>query len=188
MASKIGIFETEAQATAAIQQLLQAGFTEGDIRVITKDKFHSRMLESDSGVHVDELRDLIETLHHDADGGLDNGAMRQSALAGASVIAVGTPYGGLSSAGAIPFATAAYLTASTLSVEDSSANRALSALDVEPNHLDRCREAVKAGRALVVVSTSDNKSLLEKDGGPDLSRLGNAEAVFRFNGAADILL
>ncbi|MWC30054.1 general stress protein [Paenibacillus sp. MMS18-CY102] len=187
MASKIGFFQTEAQATAAIQQLLQEGFTESDIRVIAKDRFHSRMVESESGVHVDELQELVETLHHDADGGLDNGAMRQNALAGASVIAVGTPYGGISSAGAVPFATAAYLTASALTVEDSSANRALIALDVEHNHLDQCREALKAGTTLVAVSTSDSASLLEKDGGPDLSRLGNAEAVFRNNGATDIL-
>lgn len=187
MATKIGIFKSERQATTAVQQLLQGGFAPGDIRVIAKDGYHSRALEAESGVHVDELNELVDTRERRADSDYDGGELRQGNLVGVSVAAMGSAaYGTAGYAGGMPYAAAAYYAATDMNGRDGSYDRALATLGVDDAKLSACREAVKDGSAIVVVSTSESKTLLEKDGGPELSTLGDAEAVFRSCGAAHI--
>ncbi|GMK42059.1 hypothetical protein PCCS19_51180 [Paenibacillus sp. CCS19] len=186
MASKIGIFASERHATTAVQQLLQAGFTTGEIRIIAKDGYHSRTLEAECGMHVDELRDIVDATGNHSDG-YSNGDFRQSSLVGTSVAAAGLAIGSLNFSGGIPYAGAAFLAAVRTDGNESTYDRILSSLGVEDGKLDQCRTAVQDGSIAVMVLSSESKTLLEVDGGPELSKLSNAEAIYRAAGATTIL-
>jgi len=187
MASKIGIFASERQATDAVQQLLQAGFTPGEMKVIAKDGYHSRALEAESGVHVDEIMELVDTREHESNSDYDSGELRRTSLVGSSITSAGITMGGITYAGSIPLASAAYLSGNGYNEDNGPYDRALSSLGIEDDNLAACRDAVKAGCALVVVGTTESKTLLEVDGGPELSVLSNAEAIYRACGATQIL-
>lgn len=186
MASKIGIFASERHATTAVQQLLQAGFTTGEIRVIAKDGYHSRTLEAECGMHVDELRDIVDATGNHSDG-YSNGDFRQSSLIGTSVAAAGVAFGSMGYTGGMPYAAAAYLAAVRTDGNESTYDRILSSLGVEDEKLDVVRTEVQNGSIAVMASTTESKTLLEVDGGPELSVLSNAEAIYRATGATTIV-
>jgi hypothetical protein len=186
MASKIGIFASERHAITAVQQLLQAGFTAGDIKVIAKDGYHSRSLEAESGIHVDELREIVDAAGNHSDG-YSNGDYRQSMLIGTSVASAGLAFGSLNYTGGMPYAAASYLAAVRTDGNESTYDRILSSLGVEDEKLDRCRTAVQNGSIAVMASTTESLTLLEVDGGPELSVLSNAEAIYRATGATEII-
>ncbi|PWV94252.1 heat induced stress protein YflT [Paenibacillus cellulosilyticus] len=186
MASKIGIFDSERHAVNAVQQLLQAGFTTGELRVIAKDGYHSRILEAECGMHVDELRDIVDATGNHSDG-YSNGDFRQSSLIGTSVAAAGIAFGSMYYAGGMPYAAASYLAAVRTDGNESTYDRILSSLGVEDEKLDQCRTAVQNGAIAVMAATTESKTLLEVDGGPELSVLSNAEAIYRATGATQII-
>ncbi|GFN33077.1 general stress protein [Paenibacillus xylaniclasticus] len=187
MASKIGVFASEREAIHAVQQLLQAGFTPGEMKVIAKDGYHSRALEAESGVHVDELMELVDTREHLSDSDYESGELRRTSLVGNSITTAGITMGSISFAGAAPLAGAAYLSGVGFNRNNGPYDRALSSLGIEDARISACRDAVKSGSTLVVVSTTESKTLLEVDGGPELSVLSNAEAIYRSCGATQIL-
>ncbi|MFF2483367.1 hypothetical protein [Paenibacillus sp. NPDC058071] len=169
MAKKIGSFATEQQVIDAVAALQQAGFETGELKIIAKDAEHSRRIERESGMHVDETRELSETLEHiDSDG---DTWVPPVVFAG----------GLMSTAGwnAVPFGIV------SSSVDDGVLG-ALDALGLDTQESHLCGEVIRAGQTVVVVETDESKSLLDKDGGPDLSRLGVAEGIFRECGASRI--
>mgnify|MGYP001336627750 CR=1 FL=1 len=186
MASKIGIFASERDATTAVQQLLQAGFTTGEIKVIAKDSYHSRTLEAESGMHVDELRDIVDAARNNADAYSSN-SDRESSLVGSSVIASGFALNNLNYTGSgVPYGAAAYIAAVRPSDTEATYDRILSSLGVDDEKLDVVRTSVENGSIAVMVSTTESMTLLEVDGGPELSVLSNAEAIYRAAGATQI--
>ncbi|MNF99556.1 hypothetical protein D3C84_824590 [compost metagenome] len=186
MASKIGIFASEREAVNAVQQLLQAGFTPGEIKIIAKDGYHSRALEAESGVHVDEMMELVDTREHLSDSDYESGELRRTSLVGTSITSAGITMGSITYAGSAPLAAAAYLSGAGYDENNGPYDRALSSLGIEDENLSACTAAVKAGHAIVVVSTTESMTLLEVDGGPELSVLSNAEAIYRSCGAKQI--
>lgn len=173
MARKIGIFDTEQQAVTAIQQLEQAGFVKGELQVLAKDTEHSRRIEAESDVHVDELRELEDRSNQQGVSRL--GITAAAGFAGTGVNA-GLGFGGYGSsymAGGYPLAAAAVL------LNEDEHSNTLQALGLDDEEARLCSQALRNGSLIVIAQTDESKSFLEKDGGPDLSRLGAAEAVFR---------
>ncbi|MBW7455286.1 general stress protein, partial [Paenibacillus sepulcri] len=68
MAIKIGIFKMQQQALDAVKGLEQEGFSKTELKVIAKDREHSRRLESETDVHTDEIQELADTREHMEDG------------------------------------------------------------------------------------------------------------------------
>ncbi|MHA6480612.1 hypothetical protein ACX1C1_01540 [Paenibacillus sp. strain BS8-2] len=175
MAKKIGIFESQQQVIGAITQLEDAGFKPGDMKILAKDSEHSRRIEAESDVHVDEMRDLEETrndarTHTDTIGAAYSSGSADSALA----MSYGfTGFGGSMTAGAgFPLAV-------SYSFIGNDHERAFRSLGLDNKEAELCCREVERGAYALIVETTESKSLLDKDGGPDLSTLGVAEAVFR---------
>lgn len=178
MAKKLGVFQTQEQVIQALQQLEQAGFVPGEIKVFAKDSEHSRRVEAESRVHVDEISEMREefgaqTAANSTEGMSDFGF---ASLAGGYGLAGS---GMTSTAGGgflfVPFAIGA---------DDHES--VLQELGLEPPEAKLCSDALASGSLVISVQAGDGRSLLEQDGGPDLSRLGKAEAIFRGCGAETI--
>lgn len=186
MARKFGFFQNEQQVIETIQQLTQEGFVQGDMKILAKDSEHSRRIEAESDIHVDELRELnqadsvygrerpgrtAELLTGGYGMTSETGAYGLSGYGTSPQIGVGIPFG-------VPF----------ISQGDDDGNmRALFALGFDEKEADLCRSYLESGSYAIVIETDESKSLLDKDGGPDLSVLGVAEAVFRRCGATRIV-
>jgi len=180
MARKIGIFDTEQQAITAIERLEQAGFVQGELQVLAKDTEHSRRIEAESDVHVDELRQLEDTPDRHGVGSL--GMAAAAGFAGAGLNAA---YG-VAGYGAAPYAAAGFPFAAAVLLNEDEHSNTLQALGLDDDEAQLCSQALRSGSLIVIVETDESKSLLDKDGGPDLSRLGTAEAVFRACNASAI--
>lgn len=181
MARKIGIFDTEQQAITAIQQLEQAGFVQGELKVLAKDSEHSRRIEAESDIHADEIRELAET--SDRHGLVSLGMVAAAGFGGVGATAAyGVAGYGTASyiAGGYPFAAAVLL-------DEDEHDDVLQALGLDDDEAHICNQALHSGSLIVIVETDESKSLFDKDGGPDLSRLGAAEAVFRQCNASSIV-
>lgn len=173
MARKIGIFDTEQQAITAIEQLEQSGFVKGELKVLAKDSEHSRRIEAESDIHVDELRELESA--SDQDGSSSFGMAAATGYAGVGTNAV---YG-ITGYGAAPYAVGGNPFAAAILFNDDEHSGSLHALGLDDDEAQACSQALRSGSIVVIVETDDSKSLFDKEGGPDLSRLGAAEAVFR---------
>lgn len=187
MARKIGVFESQQQVIEAIEQLEQAGFVTGELKVLAKDAEHSRRIEAESDVHADEMRELEDTDGNRFGHGLGIGSLAMGEAAGfggaGTVAAYGASTWGTGTAlGGFPAALAAL----TLFDTDEHSS-SLHALGLDDEETKICSQAISEGSLVLIVETDESKSLLDKDGGPDLSRLGAAEAVFRGCGASLIV-
>lgn len=181
MARKIGIFDTEQQAITAIQQLEQAGFVEGELKVLAKDSEHSRRIEAESGVHADELRELTET--SDRHG---SGSLGMAAAAGFGGLGISAAYG-VAGYGTAPYMAGGYPFAAALLLDEDEHDDVLQAFGMDDDEAHICSQALQSGSIIVIVETDERKSLFDKEGGPDLTRLGAAEAVFRQCNASSIV-
>ncbi|WP_053374166.1 general stress protein [Paenibacillus sp. FJAT-27812] len=180
MAKKIGVFDTEQQAITAIEQLEQAGFVKSELKVLAKDSYHSRRVEAESNVHVDELSELEDMPDRQGLGSL--GMAAASGFGGAGVNAV---YG-ITGYGSAPYIAGGYPFAAAMLLGDDEHSDTLQALGLDGDEVKLCSDALQSGSLIVIVETDESKSLFDKDGGPDLSRLGAAEAVFRACSASSI--
>lgn len=181
MARKIGIFQTQQQAIEAIAQLEQAGFVKGELQVLAKDSEHSRRIEAESDIHVDEIRELEEADYNRGAERLD-----LAAVAGSGSTGVAAAYG-IAGYGTAPAAAGGYLYGMSLLSGEDEHERVLQSFGFDDEETHACSQALSSGSVIVIVDTDETKSLLDKDGGPDLSRLGAAEAVFRSCGASEIV-
>jgi hypothetical protein len=172
MSRKIGLFDTQQQAIDAVQQLLNSGFVPGELQVLAKDAEHSRRIEAESGVHADELRELNET--NEADPGVGLFGLG----AGGSAPMLAAPVFGIAGFGTTGSAAGAYPLAAVM-LDGDDHNDALQAFGLDRKEAELCGAALQQGTIAVIVTTDESLSLLDKDGGPDLSRLAAAEAVFR---------
>lgn len=191
MARKIGIFERERQVIDAINQLEQAGFVPGELKVLAKDEEHSSRIEAESDIHPDDMREMGEAGRPGRENGLGTGSLGMADAAGfggagtaASYAAVGGWASG-SGFGGFPASLAALTWFRSNDDEDYSSSLHTLGLDDEETHL--CSEALRSGSLVLIVETDESASLFDQDGGPDLSRLGAAEAVFRNCGASLIV-
>lgn len=175
MAKKIAIFETQRQVIDAVTQLESSGFKPGDLMILAKDSEHSRRIESEADVHADEMRDLEET-REDYASHMDTVGNPYSTGLGIAPAAMGYGYsgfgGGTASGTGIPFALSGAL------IGDEH-ERAFLSLGLDHKESRLVSGHVERGAYALIAETTESKSLLDKDGGPDLSTLGIAEAVFR---------
>lgn len=176
MAKKIGIFETQQQVIGAITQLEDAGFKPGDMKILAKDSEHSRRIEAESDIHVDEMRELEETQ--------DNARTRDETIgtaypAGMANSSVALTYGFTGFGGGPAAGTGFLLPLSYAFIGDNDHEQVFRSLGLDSKESELCCREVERGGYALIVETTDSKSLLDKDGGPDLSTLGAAEAVFR---------
>ncbi|MFC4779584.1 hypothetical protein ACFO9Q_22620 [Paenibacillus sp. GCM10023252] len=185
MTRKIGIFSTEQQVIDTVTELQREGFAKSELRVFAKDYEHSRRIETETHVHADEVLELIKTRNErDHSGGPD------------ILLAAGTtsaPYiggsAGVYGGGGAGYNVAPGIVAGNLAgamEEVDSYSQALRTLGLSNSEASTCGEAIHDGRYVVVVETDSSASLVDQDGGPDLSRLSTAEAVYRRTGATTI--
>ncbi|MDQ6420075.1 general stress protein [Paenibacillus sp. LHD-117] len=182
MARKIGIFESQQQVIDAITQLENSGFKPGEMMILAKDSEHSRRIEAETDVHADEMRDLEETRY---DARTHTGTFGTAYSSGIGEAPVATAYGftgfggGTTSGVGFPFAV-------SYAFIGNEHERAFRSLGLDNKEAELCCQEVERGAYALIVETTESKSLLDKDGGPDLSTLGVAEAVFRSCGASRI--
>ncbi|WP_171056455.1 general stress protein [Paenibacillus sinopodophylli] len=181
MARKIGVFQTEQQAIDVISQLEQAGFVQGELKVLAKDSEHSRRIESESDVHVDELRELEAASDDEGDAVFGMTAATGYAGAGANAVMGMTGYG------IAPYTVGGNAFAAAVWFGHDEHGSTLHALGLDNEETQICSQALQQGSIVVIVETDETKSMLDKDGGPDLSRQGAAEAAFRSCGASLIV-
>jgi hypothetical protein len=174
MAKKIALFDSEQKAITAIYELEKAGFTPGEMKILAKDSEHSRRIERETDVHADEIRELQETNEHAEEA--DPVSFAVSSGSGFPVV---TGAYNLGSAG-LNFAT-------PLTFMRSGHESVYEALGLDAKETELCSHAVGNGEIAVIVETSESKPLFDKEGGPDLSKLGIAEAAFRRGGAYRIV-
>ncbi|WP_336789438.1 hypothetical protein [Paenibacillus sp. MMO-177] len=185
MAKIIGSFATQQQVIDTIHSLEQAGFVQGEMKILAKDSEHSRRIEAESDIHVDELTELAQTTD-DIEGDENRGR----AWTGAAIIpAIGLTGGGswnpgFAAAGLVAMGNT--LTGDYIFGDEDHIEGAMMALGLEEQEAAACRDSIREGATLVIIESEESKSLLDKDGGPDLSRLGIAEGVFRQHGAKRI--
>ncbi|WP_164545490.1 general stress protein [Paenibacillus albus] len=174
MTYRVGIFNTENEAIEAVNALERAGFTRQELRVITKDRDHSRRIESETDVHADEMTDLMLT-RAAADDRTNNDLG----------VAAPVPVSGLNMGvfGGVAFPNNGILAGAAAYDSDSTIESALIDIGLDEGDAGACRDAIARGAILVAANMGDNQLA----DGPDLSVGGTAEAVFRDNGAARIL-
>ncbi|MGO4111075.1 hypothetical protein [Paenibacillus sp. YAF4_2] len=185
MAKIIGAFASQQEVIDTIHALEQAGFVQGEMKIIAKDGEHSRRIEAESDIHVDELEELASTIS----GQEGDGGRGQEWAAAAAIPAIGLTGGGSWNPG---FAAAGLtaiggnLTGDFIFGDEDRIHGALTALGLDEQEASSCRDSIREGATLVVIDTDESKSFFDKDGGPDLSRLGIAEGIYRQNGASRI--
>ncbi|MBP3966619.1 general stress protein [Paenibacillus lignilyticus] len=177
MTYKIGIFNTENEAVAAIQALEQAGFTNHELKVLAKDREHSRQIESETNVHADEMTDLLLTRAAADDHGVDDLRIYAPMSAASGLNISGGFIGGMT------YPSNGFLISTAFLGDERNMENALTDIGLESSDAEPCREALRQG-AIIVAADIGNSD--EADG-PDLSRGGAAEAAFRSCGAARIL-
>jgi Heat induced stress protein YflT. len=183
MARKFGMFNTQQQIVEAVQQLEQQGFTSGEMKVLAKNAEGSRRVEQETDVHVQEMREMQATIdggRRQDDGGFlaEDGGYAAAPVAG---IYSNSGFGGLPFAGGIG-ALGAYF-----AFLRDDREEAYQAMGLDSNETELCMQAVEDGSLVLIVQTDESKSLLDKDGGPSLSKLGVAEGIFRNCGASRIV-
>jgi hypothetical protein len=176
MTVKIGIFKMEEQAVEAVKALEQSGFSRNEIKVLAKDGDHSRRIEAETDVDADEVRELADT-REQMDDGYGFGNLGPVGLAG-TVGMVGPLTGG-----AWPYG-AGILAVGGLLVDENGMEDAIHALGIKGDDAGLCRDAIVDGALVVTADVGDGKP---SNGGPDLSRGGTVEGVFRRCGAERIL-
>lgn len=185
MTKIIGVFTTEQQVINTLNDLEQAGFVSGELSVFAKDRSHSRRIERESDIHVDELREIGDT-RSGVSNDIGNGNFDMTFNAAGILPGAGTS--GVNGYSAGPVVAGSYLFGDGfLNNDHDGIEEALQALGLDSQESDACKDAIRHGSAVVVVDTDESKSLLDQDGGPDLTRLGMAEAVFRQNDAESII-
>jgi len=177
MSRKIAFYETEYQVIQAIQQLEQAGFVPGELQVIAKDWDHSRRLEAETDVHVDELQDIV-----DANAGRSSSDDGIPGLPATPILLAG--FGGVNWSNGI---SAPAVFPSAFAYSDDEYERALRAFNLDDQETQACLDAVTKGLIAVLVETDDQMTFIDKEDGADLSRLSTAEGVFRNSGALSIV-
>lgn len=182
MAKKIGIFENQQGVIDAVQELEKAGFTPGEMKILAKDAEHSRRIEAETDTHADEIRELEQA--NESHNGM--GGIGFATTYGFGVPAVAGGFG-LSGYGGAPFGGPSYALAAPYLFLNHQHESTFNALGLDTKETKLCSQAVDQGALALIVETDESKSLLDKDGGPDLSKLGIAEAVFRRCGASRIV-
>ena len=181
MAKKIGIFDNEQQVIKAVAELEQAGFVAGEMKILAKDSEHSRRIERETDAHVDEMRELEDTSPR-ADGA---GPIGLAAWAGFGFPLATGAYGAPTYNGA--GASTGFAFAAPIAFLWNDDDGAYRALGLDSKETELCSEMIRNGKIALIVETSESKSLLDKEGGPDLSKLGIAEAAFRRCNASRIV-
>ncbi|MFC5649356.1 general stress protein [Paenibacillus solisilvae] len=178
MAMKIGIFQSEGQAIEAVQALEQEGFTKTEIKVLAKDREHSRRVEEETNVHAEEVNELVDAREAAGDeSALGLGIVPPAGLAG------GIYAGGMMNNYGTPYGNGLALFATDVLSDHDGIERALSSLGLEDDSASACRSAIVDGDLVVAADVGNSQS----DGGPDLTRSGAAEAALRRSGAQRIL-
>ncbi|MFC4810613.1 general stress protein [Paenibacillus sp. GCM10023250] len=177
MSYKIAIYDTPNDAILAIQALEQAGFVKTDLTVIAKNRENTRRIENETDVDADELQDLTDTRQAADQHGLDDPRVVAPIAASPGLTMTGPFTGGMAYPGNSFVAAAAFLD------DDDSMDSALHDLGVPGGDVEPCREAIARGGIIVAAEIGSDAS----NGGPDLTRGGEAEAVFRSTGATRIL-
>jgi len=192
MSVKLGIFKQEQQVIQAIQELETAGFATGDIRIMAKDWEHSRRIEHETDVHVDEMRELRDTRQHMDDNYL-TGVLPAGFMIGGAGFTNGGGATGIGAAGVWAMEGGAngmagwHGTTDRVGVADSEMESALQDLGLDRDMAQVCKQAIAEGATAVAVTTGEGASRSGSDGGPDLTPGGTAEAVFRRCGADRII-
>lgn len=170
MKRKIGVFETEQQVIDCIRTLQGAGLANGEMKVLVKDDEHSRRIERESGIHADEVQEIAETGREQDNVDLPLVAASPAGLGsswnGSPALLGGYGFWGLDN--------------------DDSMMNAMQALGLGESEAEQCRGYLGSGAALVVVESEGSDTLFSQEGGPDPSKLGAAEALFRQCGALRI--
>jgi hypothetical protein len=169
MSRKLAIFSNQEKAIKSIEALQQQGFAPTEITVLAKDREHSRRIESETAVHVDELMDIAKTVqdHEQHSGTFIVGSM--GATTGSSPALGAYPAVGVIKYDDMDFSTAL--------------ESALDGFELDSKQQETCNEAIQGGAIAVIVETDESKS----DAGSGISRLDTAEASFRSHGAQQIL-
>jgi len=175
VARKIAFFNTDQAAIGAINKLEQAGFVAGELQVLAINGEHTGRIEGGSDLKVDELQSLEEADSRRYGWPDINGA--------ATPVLFGT------AAGAIwtnSIAAPAVL-AETFNIEGDREKEALKSYGLDDDEIRSCLAKLHEGAVAVIVETDEKKTFLDKDSGPDISRLGVAEGIFRGCGGSPII-
>lgn len=175
MAKKIAFFTHEQAVIDAIQKLEQAGFVAGELKVLAKDGEHTRRVEAESDLHVDEMNALIN-----ADNAANEWANAMLSVPPAVFSTVGGGFWG--SSVAVPG-----IMAGAFSLGGDEREEALRSYGLDDDETQACLTALQEGKIALIAETDESKSVLDQDSGPDISRLGVAEGVFRGCGASSII-
>lgn len=175
MRKKIGVFETEQQVIDCIRLLQSSGFTDGEMKVIAKDDEHSRRIEQEGGVHADEVQEIAEAGNEPGDADVPV----------AAVAGIGSPLNGNASPPGYPALLGGYGFWSI--TEQDDVTDTLLRLGLSRSEAKQCRDDLRGGNALVIVESDESPTLFDQDGGPDLSRLGIAEGIYRQCSASKII-
>ncbi|XEC93629.1 hypothetical protein AB6A23_20040 [Paenibacillus tarimensis] len=180
MAKKIGIFANEEQIIRAVRTLENEGFHKNELKVLAKNAEHSRRVESESDVHADELDDLAETRENREHpffipyvalgAAITGGGLNTGATAGPSNnVAGGALFGGL-------------LANDAFTGDNDGVGSAITALGLDEREAALCRSAIHSGSLVIVADTGESAD----QSGSGISRLDQAEAVFRSCGAVSV--
>ncbi|PZD94676.1 hypothetical protein DNH61_17135 [Paenibacillus sambharensis] len=173
MTKTIGIFAKQEQVIGALEDLERAGFKPEEIKVLAKDHEGSRLVESETDVHVDELNDLTDARggRGDSIGGIiPAGAAPAAAAGGGGGYTGGTGYASYNGV-AYPAGVLAF---GSFAGDDGGMKSALKDLGLNGKEAEVCRDAIRDGGFAVVAET-------------DNSYGGDAEALLRNHGAQEIL-
>ncbi|WP_219835532.1 general stress protein [Paenibacillus sp. R14(2021)] len=177
MSCQAAIFNTQNEAIQAIEALEQAGFTRTEIKVIAKDREHSRRIETETNVHADELQDLQDTRSAMDEHGTDDIRVMAPLAATPGINMAGGFTGGMAYPGNSLIAASVFLD------DDNGVSSALHDLGLGSGDFEPCREALARGAIIVAVDVGSS----QPGEGPDLTPRGTAEAVFRSCNAVRIL-
>jgi len=192
MSVKLGLFKHEQQVIQAVQELETAGFAVGDIRIMAKDWEHSRRIEHETDVHVDEMRELRDTRQHMDEDYLTS-VLPAGFMIGGAGFANGSNTTGVGAAGVWALESGSNGmagwsgTTDMVGMGDSEMESALQDLGLDRDMAQACKQAIAEGSTAVAVTTGAGAPRSGSDGGPDLTPGGTAEAVFRRCGAARII-
>ncbi|HUC92800.1 MAG TPA: hypothetical protein VMS09_12370 [Paenibacillus sp.] len=175
MTMAIGIYENQAAAIEAVQQLEGEGFRAENLKVMAKNHESSGRIESETDVHVDELNDLTETRADRNGGDILPDSPAAAGWAAGYPLAAGIGFGTYNGTG-----YPAGILALTALRDGDEMKGALEALGLGDKAAEVCRDAISEGSIVVVAEA-------EGDAGDDSARKAGAEEVFRRTGAAQII-
>ena len=177
MAMKIGIFESESQAIEAVQALEQEGFTNTEIKVLSKNREHSSRIESETNVHAEEIDELVDTREYSS----------ESSALGLGIIPPAGLTGGMYAAGMLngsggPYGNGAALVGAGLMSDDDSMKQALSSLGLASDSLSACPEGNYEWGPVVAADMAITKEM-----GTGLNPRRDCEAPLRQASTADFV-